>query len=134
MFSPAAHVLNLTSWLHLGQLVQSRMQLGELAMTLNLQSGPGGEATSDETFLPRNRRPLSVALFDHDCDTWPWVRNLDHGDSFFGVATWFLDRQLAYPLILKGLRSELHTAYSWTDRLAIRYPCLMEEQILGILR
>ena len=45
MFSPAAHALNLTSWLQLDQLLQGRMQLRELAMTLNLRNGPVGEAT-----------------------------------------------------------------------------------------
>ena len=35
--------------------------------------------------------------------------------------------------MLKGLPGELHIVYSWAGRQAIRYVCLLEEQILGIL-
>lgn len=114
-----------------------RLQSGRLAMIFNrfnLQSEPAGEETWGEAFWPRTRWPLSVALSDDDGDTWPWVRDLDHGDGFAGDANWFLNGQLAYPSILEGLPGELHIAYSWAGRQAIRYLHLMEEQILGILQ
>ena len=113
-----------------------RLQSGRLAMIFNrfnLQGEPASEEDWGEAFWPRTRWPLSVALSDDDGDTWPWVRDLDHGDGFAGEANWFLNGQLAYPSILEGLPGELHIAYSWAGREAIRYLCLMEEQILGIL-
>ena len=100
----------------------------------NLQSEPASEQAWGESFWPRTCWPLNVALSDDDGETWPWVRDLDHGDGFAGEANWFLNGQLAYPSILEGLPGELHIAYSWAGRQAIRYLCLMEEQILGILQ
>ena len=50
------------------------------------------------------------------------------------LASLFLNGQLAYPSILEGLPGELHIAYSWAGREAIRYVCILEEQILGILQ
>ena len=100
----------------------------------NLQTEPASEQDWGEALWPRTRWPLSVALSDDDGDTWPWVRDLDYGDGFAGDANWFLNGQLAYPSILEGLPGELHIAYSWAGREAIRYVCILEEQILGILQ
>jgi predicted neuraminidase len=100
----------------------------------NLQSELSGKETWEEAFWPRTRWPLNVALSDDYGDTRPLVRVLDHDDGFVGDANWFLNGQLAYPSILEGLPGELHIAYSWAGRQAIRYLCLMEEQILGILQ
>ena len=114
-----------------------RLQSGRLAMIFNrfnLQTEPASEQAWGEAFWPRTRWPLSVALSDDDGDTWPWVRDVDHGDSFAGDANWFLNGQLAYPSILEGLPGELHIVYSWAGRRAIRYLCLQEEQILGIIQ
>ena len=100
----------------------------------NLRSEPAGEAACGESFWPYTRWPLSVALSNDDGDTWPWVRDHDHGDDFADDANWFLNCQLAYPSILEGLPGELHITYYWAGLQAIRYLCLREEQILGILQ
>ena len=89
-------------------------------------SGPWGEAA-----WPRSRWPLAIALSDDDGDSWPWIRSIDHGDGFCGDANWQLNGALAYPSIVEGLPGELHIAYSWAGRLAIRYLCLQEHDILG---
>ena len=98
----------------------------------NLQSEPANEQAWGEAFWPRSCWPLRVALSDDDGYTWPWVRDLDHGDNFAGDANWFLNGQLAYPSILEGSPVELQIAYSWADHQAITHLCLMEDQILGI--
>ena len=38
---------------------------------------------------------------------------------------------LAYPTLLEGRPGELHVAYSWAGRQAIRYLSLRETDILG---
>jgi predicted neuraminidase len=114
-----------------------RLHSGRLAMIFNrfcLQHEPVQPSAWGEAQWPRTRWPLSVALSDDDGDTWPWIRDLDHGLGFAGEANWFLNGQLAYPSILEGLPGELHIAYSWGGRQAIRYLCLHEEQILGLER
>ena len=112
-----------------------RLCSGRLAMIFNrfcLQHEPVPAAAWGEAQWPRTRWPLSVALSDDDGESWPWIRDLDHGLGFAGDANWFLNGQLAYPTILEGLPGELHIAYSWGGRQAIRYLCLQEEQILGL--
>ena len=111
-----------------------RLHSGRLAMIFNrfcLQHEPVDPSAWGEAHWPRTRWPLSVALSNDDGETWPWIRDLDHGLGFAGDANWFLNGQLAYPTILEGLPGELHIAYSWGGRQAIRYLCLHEEQILG---
>ena len=111
-----------------------RLSSGRLAMIYNrfcfepdsVDSLPWGEAN-----WPRTRWPLSVALSEDDGLTWPWIRDLDTGFGFSGTANWSQNGQLAYPSLLEGLPGELHIAYSWADRVAIRYVCLQEAEIIG---
>ena len=84
-----------------------------------------------EANWPRTRWPLSIALSADDGDTWPWIRDIDTGLGFCGMANWHLNGQLAYPTILEGNPGELHLAYSWGSRAAIRYVCLKESEIIG---
>lgn len=84
-----------------------------------------------EANWPRTRWPLSIALSEDDGDTWPWIRDIDPGLGFCGSANWHLNGQLAYPTLLEGKPGELHLAYSWAGRAAIRYVCLDESSIIG---
>ena len=110
-----------------------RLVSGRLAMIYNrfcfdpdeTMPLPWGEAN-----WPRTRWPLSIALSEDDGDSWPWIRDIDTGDGFCGIANWHLNGQLAYPSILEGMPGELHVAYSWGGRTAIRYLSLQEEEIL----
>ena len=111
-----------------------RLSSGRLAMVLNrfalesLDRSPSwGEAR-----WPRTRWPLSLALSEDDGLSWPWIRDLDTGWGFCGTANWFLNGQLAYPTVLEGLAGELHVAYSWAGREAIRYVCLSERDVVGL--
>ena len=114
----------------------SRLRSGRLAMIynrfsfepdhLNLQEW--GEAN-----WPRTRWPLSIALSEDDGVTWPWIRDIDTGLGFCGTGNWTLNGQLAYPSLLEGRLGELHIAYSWGGRTAIRYVCLHEHDIIGII-
>jgi predicted neuraminidase len=80
---------------------------------------------------PTTRWPLSIALSEDDGLTWPWVRDIDTGDGFSGSANWYLNGQLAYPSVVEGLPGELHIAYSWGNRAAIRYVMINEHNVLG---
>lgn len=110
-----------------------RLKSGRLAMIFNRFSlyRPYEQPSWGEAIWPRIRWPLSVALSSDDGETWPWIKDLDHGDGYAGDFNWFMNGQLAYPTILEGFPGELHIAYSWGGREAIRYLCLFEEQILG---
>lgn len=111
-----------------------RLSSGRLAMIYNrfcFEPDPDHPQSWGEAHWPRTRWPLSLALSEDDGLTWPWIRDLDTGLGFCGTANWSLNGQLAYPTLLEGLPGELHLAYSWAGRAAIRYLCLQESQILG---
>jgi predicted neuraminidase len=113
-----------------------RLASGRLAMIYNrfcFEPDPQAPQAWGEANWPRTRWPLSVALSDDDGQTWPWIRDIDTGFGFSGTANWSLNGQLAYPTILEGQPGELHIAYSWAGRAAIRYLCLEEGEILGVL-
>ena len=57
---------------------------------------------------------------------WPWIRDIDTGFGFCGPMNWDLNGQLAYPTLIEGQPGELHVAYSWAGRQAIRYVTLQE--------
>lgn len=111
-----------------------RLLSGRLAMIYNrfcFEPDPEQPQAWGEANWPRTRWPLSVALSDDDGASWPWIRDLDTGWGFHGPANWTLNGQLAYPTLLEGAAGDLHLAYSWAGREAIRYVCLKEHEILG---
>ena len=112
-----------------------RLQSGRLAIVFNrfgfVRDSLLGQDWGDANW-PRTRWPLSVALSEDDGDSWPWIRDLDTGFGFQGAANWTSNGQLAYPSILEGNPGELHVAYSWSGRAAIRYLFFYETDILGV--
>lgn len=111
-----------------------RLRSGRLAMIFNrfaLQDPDEARHHWGEALWPRTRWPLSLAISDDDGDSWPWIRDLDHGLGFAGDQNWNFNGQLAYPSLVEGQPGELHLAYSWGGRQAIRYMCIDEEQVIG---
>jgi len=111
-----------------------RLNSGRLAMAFNrfsLNSADTAQQVWGQAYWPRTRWPLTVALSDDDGNTWPWARDVDSGDGFCGDQNWHLNGQLAYPSLIEGQPGELHLAYSWGGRTAIRYVCLREHEITG---
>jgi len=113
-----------------------RLASGRLAIIYNrfcFEPDPAAPQAWGDANWPRTRWPLSIALSADDGATWPWIRDIDTGFGFCGTANWGLNGQLAYPTLLEGQPGELHIAYSWAGRAAIRYLCLQEEEILGVV-
>ena len=111
-----------------------RLASGRLAMIYNrfcFEPDPADPQPWGEANWPRTRWPLSIALSADDGESWPWIRDIDAGFGFCGTANWSSNGALAYPSLLEGLPGELHVAYSWGGRAAIRYLCLSEAEILG---
>ena len=116
-----------------------RLNSGRLALIFNRfglsphpEEGVCAAPEWGEARWPRTRWPLSIALSDDDGISWPWIRDLDTGFGFSGALNWTLNGQLAYPTLVEGQPGELHVAYSWAGRQAIRYVCLNELEILGV--
>lgn len=112
-----------------------RLSSGRLALIFNrfgLDTEQAPAREWGEANWPRTRWPLSIALSEDDGLSWPWIRDIDHGEGFCGTANWFANGQLAYPSLLEGQPGDLHIAYSWGGRAAIRYRLLHEQDILGL--
>ena len=112
----------------------ARLASGRLAMIynrFNFSPDPKAHQPWGEANWPRTRWPLSIALSEDDGDSWPWIRDIDTGWGFQGTSNWTHNGQLAYPTLVEGRPQELHVAYSWAGREAIRYVCVREEDILG---
>ncbi|WP_115024760.1 exo-alpha-sialidase [Synechococcus sp. UW69] len=114
-----------------------RLESGRLAMIFNrfgLAPDPaasGEQQEWGEARWPRTRWPLSIAISDDDGLHWPWIRDIDTGFGFCGPMNWDLNGQLAYPTLIEGRPGELHVAYSWAGRQAIRYVTLRELEVIG---
>ena len=112
-----------------------RLASGRLAMIYNrfcFEPDPEAPQAWGEANWPRTRWPLSIALSADDGESWPWIRDIDAGFGFCGTANWSSNGALAYPSLLEGKPGDLHIAYSWGGRAAIRYLCLSEAEILGV--
>lgn len=113
-----------------------RLVSGRLAIIYNrfcFQPDPLNTQSWGDANWPRTRWPLSIALSEDDGATWPWIRDIDTGFGFCGNRNWALNGQLAYPSVIEGRPGELHIAYSWAGRAAIRYICLEEHDIIGFI-
>ncbi len=111
-----------------------RLSNGMLAMIYNrfaLEEEPINPKEWGDANWPRTRWPLSIAISEDDGNSWPWCRDIDSGLGFCGAANWHLNGQLAYPTLIEGLPGQLHIAYSWAARAAIRYLCLDISNITG---
>ena len=114
-----------------------RLVSGRLALIFNRfgflpdPNDPESSSAWGEARWPRTRWPLSIAISADDGQSWPWIRDIDTGFGFCGPMNWDLNGQLAYPTLLEGRPGELHVAYSWAGRQAIRYLSLRETDILG---
>jgi predicted neuraminidase len=74
-----------------------------------------------EAIWPQTRWPISVAVSVDEGLTWPWVRDIDFGNGYCGQENWINNHQMAYPTITEGKDQRLHIAYSWGNRMAIKY-------------
>ena len=81
------------------------------------------------TIWPPDRYPLTIALSEDGGQTWPYMRNLDTGDGFFGAANKELNRCLAYPSIFQSKDETIHVSYSFLGRQCIKYVRFTEDWI-----
>lgn len=110
-----------------------RLSNGLLAIVFNRFSMPNQSIDQDwgTAQWPMTRWPLSIAISEDDGLTWPWIRDIDYGQGFSGQANWHQNGQLAYPTLIEGQPGELHLAYSWGGRSAIKYVCLTVAEVIG---
>jgi predicted neuraminidase len=93
-----------------------RLHNGHLVMTFD-NSGP---IVVDGKPHTGPRKPLSIALSEDGGKTWPWVRDLETGDT--RSADWNTPpghEEFSYPTVVEDARHTLYVAYSY-QRLTVK--------------
>lgn len=84
------------------------------------------------TVWPRERVPVTVALSEDGGATWPYMRNLENGESFCGEANKHLNRRYEYPWLLQTKNGLIHASYAYGSRKCIKHVVFKENWITGI--
>jgi len=105
-----------------------RLANGNLVMIFNNFRATYDSAAGypDAVAWPRRRYPVTVALSEDGGKTWPYMRNVDHGDDFGGERNRHLNRRLGYPCIIQTRDGLVHVAYSYRGRQCIKYVRISE--------
>jgi predicted neuraminidase len=111
------------------------LQNGHLLMAFNNSNAVGtGKAQA------ALRKPLSVAISEDNGATWPWIRDVETGDSTIsGTVGDPLDKkehvegsaaydEYSYPTILQGPDGKIHISFTWR-REGIKYMSFTEDWI-----
>lgn len=103
---------------------------GAIALAYNACSfGDDREVTR----WPRQRAPLAVALSEDEGLTWDYRRIAEGAEGYCGRLNAACNARHEYPVLLATRAGELHLAYAWGNRRAIRYMKISEEWIRGDL-
>ncbi len=113
-----------------GSIQAIKLTSGHIALIFNNYSA---NEVPDATVWPRRRYPVTVSISEDGGQTWPFMRNLDWGDDFWGEANQQLNRRLGYPCLMQTRDGMIHAAYSYRGRQCIKYVRFDEEWIRGKL-
>jgi len=103
-----------------------KLASGNLAMIFNKYSASDDPTTA---IWPRRRYPVTVAISEDGGKTWPYMRNVDTGDGFWGEINQSLNRRLGYPCLIQTRDGMIHVAYSYRGRQCIKYVRFTEDWI-----
>lgn len=105
-----------------------RLQSGRIAVIYNhFRANDDGS----KTVWPFERCPVAVAVSEDNGDSWPIRRFIETGEGYFGVGNSSNNRRYEYPVIMLGTDGMLHVAYSYGDRICVKYASFDEKWILG---
>lgn len=103
-----------------------KLASGNIAVIFNKYSA---NDDPDDTLWPRRRYPVTLAISEDEGQTWPYMRNIDTGDDFWGEANQHLNRRLGYPCLIQTRDGLIHVAYSYRGRQCIKYVRVSEEWV-----
>lgn len=107
-----------------------KLASGHLAMVFNnyqVKDEP------HEAVWPRRRYPVTIAISEDGGKSWPFMRDVDAGDAFWGDENVHLNRRLGYPGLIQTRDGMIHVFYSYRGRQCIKYVRLGEEWVRGQL-
>lgn len=105
-----------------------RLQSGRIAVIYNHFRA---NDDANKVVWPLQRCPVAIAVSEDDGKTWPIRRLIELGEGYFGNDNSINNRRYEYPVILQGTDGMIHVAYSWGDRVCIKYACFDEKWIVG---
>lgn len=80
---------------------------------------------------PMQRCPVAIAISEDGGKSWPIRRLIEAGEGYFGIANSINNRRYEYPVIMQAANGMIHVAYSWGDRVCIKYASFDEKWIIG---
>jgi predicted neuraminidase len=105
-----------------------RLQSGRIAVVYNHFRANDDK---DKTVWPFERCPVAVAVSEDNGETWPIRRIIENGEGYFGYANSSNNRRYEYPVIMQGKDGRIHVAYSYGDRICVKYVTFDEKWIIG---
>lgn len=105
-----------------------RLQSGRIAVIYNHFRA---NDDANKVVWPLQRCPVAIVISEDEGKTWPIRRLIESGEGFFGSTNSINNRRYEYPVIMQGENGMLHVAYSWGDRVCIKYACFDEKWMVG---
>lgn len=106
-----------------------RLASGRVAVAYNHSSAPG--AMGETGAWPGLRCPVSVALSEDGCRTFPLIRHVERGQGFAGPENVSNNLQYEYPSLVQASDGMLHLAYAFETRRAVKWVSLSEGDVAG---
>lgn len=105
-----------------------RLDSGRIAMAYNdFQANDA----SDITVWPYDRIPVTVAISEDEGLSWPYQRIVEWGEGFCGEKNRSQNSRYEYPCLMQSKDKRLHLAYSFGNRICMKYVSFTEEWITG---
>lgn len=109
-----------------------RLASGRIAVAYNHSRAP--ESTGDTGAWPGLRCPVSLALSEDGCRTFPLVRHIERGQGFAGAENVSNNLQYEYPSLIQAPDGMLHLAYAFETRRGVKWVALSEGDVIGARR
>jgi len=104
------------------------LQDGRIAIIFNNVSANDDPA---KTVWPRQRYPVTIAISEDEGKTWPYMRHIETGDNYAGVANRHLNRENSYPCLMQSRDGRLHLSYTYAGRQCIKYVSVPVDWVTG---
>ena len=98
-------------------------------MAYNHSSAP--QSYGQKGAWPGLRCPVSIALSEDGCKTFPLIRHIERGQGYVGDENRSNNMQYEYPCIMQAADGMLHLAYAYETRKGVKWVTLSEADVMG---
>lgn len=106
-----------------------KLASGRVAVAYNHSSAP--QSYGQKGAWPGLRCPVSIALSEDGCKTFPLIRHIERGQGYVGDENRSNNMQYEYPCIMQAADGMLHLAYAYETRKGVKWVTLSEADVMG---